>query len=91
MVGIGVNLLATWQIAKAQRMSLNVRGSYQHILTDLYAFIGTAIAAAVILVTGFSRADAIASLFICGPVVESRLRPDARCRAGLARGGAGRH
>lgn len=64
LVGIGVNLLATWQIAKAQRMSLNVRGSYQHILTDLYSFIGTAIAATVILVTGFSRADAIASLFI---------------------------
>jgi cobalt-zinc-cadmium efflux system protein len=44
--------------------SLNVEGSYRHILTDLYGFIATAIAGAVILITGFSRADAVASLLI---------------------------
>lgn len=64
VVGIAVNMLATSQLARAQRKSLNVEGSYQHVLTDLYAFIGTAIAAAVILATGFLRADAIASLFV---------------------------
>jgi cobalt-zinc-cadmium efflux system protein len=46
--------------------SLNVEGSYRHILTDLYGFIATAVAAVVILITGFSRADAIASLLIAG-------------------------
>jgi cobalt-zinc-cadmium efflux system protein len=46
------------------RRSLNVEGSYRHILTDLYGFIATAIAAAVIIATGFDRADAIASLLI---------------------------
>src|SRR2546427_2290220 len=45
LAGIGVNVLATWQLAKANRRSLNIRGSYKHILTDLYAFIGTAVAA----------------------------------------------
>ena len=64
VIGVGVNLLATWVLAKANRDSLNVEGSYQHILTDLYAFIGTAIAAVVILTTGFERADPIASLFV---------------------------
>jgi cobalt-zinc-cadmium efflux system protein len=64
VIGVGVNLLATWVLAKANRESLNVEGSYQHILTDLYAFIGTAIAAVVILTTGFERADPIASLFV---------------------------
>ncbi len=34
--------------------SLNVEGSYRHILTDLFGFIATAIAAAVIIVTGFT-------------------------------------
>jgi cobalt-zinc-cadmium efflux system protein len=63
-IGIGVNLLATWQLAKAEQKSLNIRGSYQHIVTDLYAFIATAIAGAVILLTGFLRADSIASLVI---------------------------
>jgi len=64
IAGIGVNLLAVWQLAKANRRSLNIRGSYQHILTDLYAFIGTAVAAGLILTTGFFRADALASLAV---------------------------
>jgi cobalt-zinc-cadmium efflux system protein len=41
-----------------------VEGSYRHILTDLFGFVATAIAAGVILATGFDRADAIASLLI---------------------------
>lgn len=64
LIGIVVNLLATWQLAKANRQSLNVEGSFQHILTDLFAFIGTAIAAVVILGTGFQRADPIASFLV---------------------------
>jgi cobalt-zinc-cadmium efflux system protein len=64
VTGVGVNLLASWQLAKANRRSLNIRGSYKHILTDLYAFIGTAIAAVLILTTGFLRADALASLAV---------------------------
>ena len=47
-----------------RKRSLNLEGSYQHILTDLFGFLATAIAAAVILATGFRRADAIASLLI---------------------------
>jgi cobalt-zinc-cadmium efflux system protein len=64
VVGVIVNLIATWVLARANRQSLNVEGSFQHIVTDLYAFIGTGIAAIVILVTGFQRADPIASLFV---------------------------
>jgi len=64
VVGVIVNLVATWTLAKANRQSLNVEGSFQHIVTDLYAFIGTGIAAIVILTTGFQRADPIASLFV---------------------------
>jgi cobalt-zinc-cadmium efflux system protein len=64
LAGIVVNLVATWVLARANRTSLNVEGSFQHILTDLYAFIGTAVAAVAILATGFQRADPIASLFV---------------------------
>lgn len=64
IVGIAVNVLATWVLGRANRGSLNVEGAFQHILTDLYAFIGTAVAAIVILITGFTRADAIASLVV---------------------------
>jgi cobalt-zinc-cadmium efflux system protein len=71
LVGIGVNLLATWQLSKANRESMNVEGSFQHIFTDLLAFIFTAIAAVVILTTGFVRADAIASLIVAAIMVRA--------------------
>jgi cobalt-zinc-cadmium efflux system protein len=64
VVGIVVNLLATWLISKANRSSLNVEGAFQHILNDLFAFIATAIAGLVVLLTGFARADAIAALVV---------------------------
>lgn len=66
LVGIGVNLLATWALSKANRESLNVEGSFQHILTDLYAFIVTAIAGALIHWTHFYRLDAFAALVVAG-------------------------
>ncbi len=71
LVGIVVNLAATWTLAKANRQSMNVEGSFQHMLTDLYAFIGTAIAAGIILATGFQRADPIASLLVAGLMLRS--------------------
>ncbi|HEY0693081.1 MAG TPA: cation diffusion facilitator family transporter, partial [Kribbella sp.] len=44
LVGIAVNIVATWLISKANRSSLNVEGAFQHILNDLFAFIATAVA-----------------------------------------------
>jgi cobalt-zinc-cadmium efflux system protein len=70
-VGVVVNIAAAWILAKANRQSLNVEGSFQHILTDLYAFIGTLVAGIVILTTGFARADAIASLFVAALMFRS--------------------
>jgi cobalt-zinc-cadmium efflux system protein len=66
ILGVAVNIAATWVLARANRESLNVEGSFKHILTDLYAFIGTAIAGAIIVLTGFERADPIASLLVAG-------------------------
>jgi cobalt-zinc-cadmium efflux system protein len=71
LAGVMVNLVVTWQLARANRRSLNVRGSYQHILTDLYAFIGTAVAAVIILLTGFLRADAIVSIAVAALMVRA--------------------
>jgi cobalt-zinc-cadmium efflux system protein len=71
LAGVVVNIAATSVLAQANRQSLNVEGSFQHLLTDLYAFIGTAIAAAVILLTGFERADSIASLLVAGLMLRS--------------------
>ncbi len=69
LAGIAVNLVATWQLSKANRESMNIEASFQHILTDLFAFIATAIAAVVILLTGFARADGIAALLVAAIMV----------------------
>jgi cobalt-zinc-cadmium efflux system protein len=66
LAGIAVNALATATLAGAGRGSLNVEGVYQHVLTDLFAFIGTALAGVLILLSGFERADPIASLLVAG-------------------------
>ncbi len=54
-----------------EQRSLNVEGSYQHILTDLFGFTATAAAAIVILTTGFQRADAMASLLIAAVMLHA--------------------
>jgi cobalt-zinc-cadmium efflux system protein len=64
LAGIAVNLVATALLARASRESLNVRGAFLHVATDLVAFIGTAVAGALILVTGWDRFDPIAGLLV---------------------------
>ncbi len=64
LAGIAVNLVATGLLGRANRRSLNIEGAYQHILTDLFAFVATAVAGVLILVTGFRQADPIASLVV---------------------------
>ena len=67
LAGVAVNLAATVLVARAGRgrpRSLNLAGAFQHILTDLYAFIATAVAGVIIIATGFDRADAIATLVV---------------------------
>jgi cobalt-zinc-cadmium efflux system protein len=71
LAGVAVNLLAVWMLSRANRRSLNVEGSFQHILTDLYGFIGTALAAGVILVSGFQRADPLVSLLVAALMVRA--------------------
>ena len=64
IAGIVVNIAASWVLAGANHASLNVEGAFRHVLTDLYGFAGTVIAGIVIVTTGFTRADAIASLVV---------------------------
>ena len=69
LAGAAVNVAALWQVSRANRRNLNVEGSYRHLLTDLYAFVGTAVAGLVVWTTGFDRADPIASLFVAGSML----------------------
>jgi cobalt-zinc-cadmium efflux system protein len=65
-VGVVVNLAATTVLARANRERLNVAGAFAHLVTDLWAFVGTFVAGVVILLTGFDRIDPIASLVVVG-------------------------
>src|SRR5689334_15418365 len=71
VAGIVVNVAASWVLARANRSSLNVEGAFRHVLTDLYGFIGTVIAGIIIVTTGFTRADAIASLLVVALMVKA--------------------
>ena len=69
LVGATVNVIALWQVGRANRANLNVESSFRHLLTDLYAFAGTALAGLIVWTTGFDRADPIASLVVAGSML----------------------
>jgi cobalt-zinc-cadmium efflux system protein len=71
LVGIVVNLAATFVLSRANRDSLNVRGAFLHVATDLAAFAGTAIAGALVLTTGWDRFDPIAGLLVAALLLRS--------------------
>ena len=71
LVGIVVNLAATMLLSRASRESINVRGAFVHVLNDLAAFVGTAVAGGLILATGWDRFDPIASLFVAALIAWS--------------------
>ena len=52
-----MNLVATAVLARGDRESLNMRGAFLHVATDLAAFAGTAVAGALVLATGWNRFD----------------------------------
>src|SRR4029078_13514213 len=71
LAGVAVNLVATALLARASRESLNVRGVFLHVATDLAAFVGTAVAGALVLATGWDRFDPISGLVVAALVVRS--------------------
>jgi cobalt-zinc-cadmium efflux system protein len=73
LVGIVVNIGASLLLARADRRSMNVQGAFQHVLTDLFAFIATAVSGVVVLLTGFTRADPLAALVVAALMVRAGL------------------
>jgi cobalt-zinc-cadmium efflux system protein len=69
-----VNIAAASALGRAERRSLNIEGARLHILTDLYASLAAATAGAIVLITGFNRADAIASLLVAALMLVSGWR-----------------
>jgi len=69
--GAGVNVAAAWALSRAERRSLNVEGARAHVLADLYASLGAALAGLLVLTAGFERADVLVALLVAVLMVRS--------------------
>ena len=74
LAGIAVNLAASALLIRPSRESLNVRGAFLHVLTDVAAFGAAALAGGLILATGWNRFDPIASLVVAGLMLWSSVQ-----------------
>ncbi len=64
LVGMAVNVAAGFVLYRARSGNLNVEAAFRHVLGDLLGSLGVAVAAIVILATGWVEADAIVSIVI---------------------------
>jgi cobalt-zinc-cadmium efflux system protein len=71
LAGAGVNIGAAWALSRAERRSLNIEGARAHVLADLYASLGAALAGLLVLTVGFERADGIVALLVAALMIRS--------------------
>jgi cobalt-zinc-cadmium efflux system protein len=64
VIGLAVNLAAARILARAAEENLNAQAALRHVFADIGASAGVAVAALVVLSTGWRQADPIASLAI---------------------------
>jgi cobalt-zinc-cadmium efflux system protein len=63
-VGTAVNLVCARLLAPGESGSLNRRAAFLHVVSDLFGSLGALVAGAVILLTGWHGADAVAAALI---------------------------
>lgn len=64
VIGLVVNLSGALILTRSAGENLNMQGALRHVMADLLGSIGVIVAALVILVTGWSYADPLISVFI---------------------------
>lgn len=69
VLGLAVNVFVAVRLHEHQRRSLNVRGAYLHVLSDMLGSVGAIAAGVVMLTTGWLVADPLASLLIAGLIL----------------------
>ena len=73
-IGLVGNLIGVALLYRARTASLNLRGAFLEVATDSATSVGVLVAALVITLTGFTRADAIVSLLIGAIIVPRALK-----------------
>ncbi len=74
VLGLLVNVAAAWTLHPSQGGSMNIRGAYLHVLSDLLGSVGTVAAALVIRYTGWLTADPVVSVFVTLLIVRAAWR-----------------
>lgn len=74
VLGLLVNVAAAWTLHPSQGGSMNIRGAYLHVLSDLLGSVGAVAAALVIRYTGWLTADPIVSMFVTLLIVRAAWR-----------------
>lgn len=69
VIGLVANAASAWVLARERSDSINVEGAYLHVLVDMFGSLAVLAAGAVIALTGFERADVVASLVIAALVL----------------------
>lgn len=64
VLGLAANIAAATILHRGHEHSLNQRGAYLHVLSDLLGSIGVIVAGLIVLLTGWTAADALVSLGI---------------------------
>jgi len=71
VIGLGVNVAAAGILTRTADESLNVKAALRHVFADILASAGVAIAAIVVLTTGWRQADPIAGIAIAVLILAS--------------------
>lgn len=74
VVGMAANMVSLRILTAGKDESINVRGAYLEVLGDLLGSVAVVVAAGVILLTGWDRADPVASLVVAGMILPRSLR-----------------
>lgn len=69
LVGLLANAVSLGILAQRRDESLNMRGAYLEVLSDLLGSVAVVVAALVVMGTGYTRADSIASLVIAAAIL----------------------
>lgn len=68
-VGLLVNLASAWIVRHGRDANLNMEGAFLHMMADALGSIGAMAAGIVILLTGWTPADTLASVLIAGLIL----------------------
>jgi len=73
-IGLAANLAGAVVLHRGHGHSLNERGAYLHVLSDLLGSVGALVAGVLVLATGWAAADPVVSALIAGLILRSAWR-----------------